>query len=69
MLLTLYPLHLTEFDMDESAKPKWLERLGAFLMREPEDREQLVELLRSAYERNLLDADALSMIEGVMLVS
>ena len=55
--------------MDESAKPKWLERLGAFLMREPEDREQLVELLRSAYERNLLDADALSMIEGVMLVS
>jgi magnesium and cobalt transporter len=38
-------------------------------MREPEDREQLVGLLRSAYERNLLDADALSMIEGVMLVS
>jgi magnesium and cobalt transporter len=55
--------------MDETAKPKWLERIGALLMREPEDREQLVELLRSAYERNLLDADALSMIEGVMLVS
>ena len=55
--------------MDETAKPKWLDRLGAFLTREPEDREQLVELLRSAYERNLLDADALSMIEGVMLVS
>jgi magnesium and cobalt transporter len=55
--------------MDETAKPKWLERIGALLMREPEDREQLVGLLRSAYERNLLDADALSMIEGVMLVS
>ncbi|MGH8754779.1 MAG: magnesium/cobalt efflux protein, partial [Burkholderiales bacterium] len=55
--------------MDEIAKPKLLERLGALLMRQPEDREQLVELLRSAYERNLLDADALSMIEGVMLVS
>lgn len=38
-------------------------------MREPEDREQLIELLHSAYERNLLDADALSMIEGVMQVS
>ncbi len=55
--------------MDETAKPKLLERLGALLMREPEDREQLVVLLRSAYERNLLDADALSMIEGVMQVS
>lgn len=55
--------------MNEPAKPKLLERLGALLMREPEDRQQLVDLLRSAYERNLLDADALSMIEGVMQVS
>ena len=38
-------------------------------MREPEDREQLIELLHSAYERNLLDADALAMIEGVLQVS
>ncbi|MDA8094840.1 MAG: CBS domain-containing protein [Betaproteobacteria bacterium] len=55
--------------MDEPAKPGWLERLGALLLREPEDRSQLIELLHSAYERNLLDADALSMIEGVMQVS
>ncbi|OFZ69756.1 MAG: magnesium/cobalt efflux protein [Betaproteobacteria bacterium RBG_16_58_11] len=54
---------------DASTKPSWLERLGALLMREPEDREQLVELLHSAYERNLLDADALAMIEGVLQVS
>ena len=46
-----------------------LERLGAWLAREPEDREELVELLRSSYERNLLDADALAMIEGVLQVS
>ena len=39
------------------------------LLREPEDREQLTKLLHSAYERNLLDADALSMMEGVMQVS
>ena len=38
-------------------------------MREPEDREQLIALLRSAYERNLLDADALTMIEGALQVS
>lgn len=50
-------------------KPRWLERLSNFLMREPEDREQLIELLHSAYENSLLDADALSMIEGVLQVS
>jgi magnesium and cobalt transporter len=50
-------------------KPSLLERLGAWLAREPEDREELVELLRSSYERNLLDADALAMIEGVLQVS
>src|SRR6185436_17051931 len=54
---------------DGHAKPSWLERLGALLMREPEDREQLVELLRSAFARQLLDSDALSMIEGVLQVA
>ena len=39
------------------------------LMREPGDREQLVQLLRSAHSRNLLDADALSIIEGALTVS
>ncbi len=56
--------------MDSShGKPTLLERLSAFLMREPEDREQLIELLHSSHERNLLDADALAMIEGVLQVS
>ena len=54
---------------EEQDKPSLLERLGALLMREPEDREQLIELLQRAYERNLLDADALAMIEGVLQVS
>jgi magnesium and cobalt transporter len=54
---------------DPQDKPGLLERLGALLMREPEDREQLIELLQRSYERNLLDADALGMIEGVMQVS
>jgi len=55
--------------MAETDKPRWLERLSTLLLREPEDREQLIELLHSAYENQLLDADALSMIEGVMQVS
>lgn len=56
-------------DDPESSKPGLLERLSAFLLREPEDSEQLIQLLHSAYERNLLDADALSMMEGVLQVS
>ena len=54
---------------DKSDKPSLLERLSAFLTREPEDREELLDLMRGAFERKLLDADALSMIEGVMAVS
>ena len=50
-------------------RPTLLERLSAFLTREPEDREDLLDLLRGAFERRLLDADALSMIEGVLSVS
>jgi magnesium and cobalt transporter len=55
--------------MDPHPKPTLLDRLGAFLMRAPDDRDQLVELLRSSYERNLIDADALGMIEGALQVS
>jgi len=55
--------------MDDPSKPSWLERLSAFLLREPEDREELIELLHSAFDRNLFDADALAMIEGVLQVS
>ncbi|SMF94184.1 magnesium and cobalt transporter [Methylomagnum ishizawai] len=47
----------------------WLERLSHFLSGEPEDREDLLELLRAAQKRNLLDPEALGMIEGVMQVS
>ena len=55
-------------DRDEP-RPSLLERLTAFLTREPEDRGELLDLLRGAFERRLLDADALSMIEGVLQVS
>ena len=50
-------------------RPTLLERLSALLTREPEDREELLDLMRGAFERRLLDADALSMIEGVLSVS
>jgi magnesium and cobalt transporter len=57
--------------MDDSGNNRLglIERLTSWLSREPGTREELLELLHAAYEKNLLDADALSMIEGVMQVS
>jgi magnesium and cobalt transporter len=46
-----------------------LERLSSFIFREPENRAELLGALQDAHERNLLDADALSMMEGVLQVS
>ena len=40
-----------------------------FLTQEPPNREGLIEILRNAENRNLLDADALLMIEGALHVS
>lgn len=45
------------------------ERLTAFISPEPENREELLDVLHDAQERNLIDADALAMIEGVFQVS
>ncbi|WP_263770683.1 HlyC/CorC family transporter [Propionivibrio soli] len=53
----------------ETDRPSFFERLSSLLLREPEDREQLIALLHSAHERNLLDADALSITEGALAAS
>jgi len=53
----------------EPTQRSWLERLSQVLMGEPQDRDQLVDLLRDAEQRNLLNPDALAMIEGVLQVS
>ena len=55
--------------MDSPSRPSFIERLTSLLLREPEDREQLLEILHSAYERNLMDADALTIIEGALAAS
>jgi magnesium and cobalt transporter len=52
-----------------SSRPTLLDRLSTLLVRKPEDREQLLLLLRDAFERNLIDGDALSIIEGALAVS
>lgn len=47
----------------------FFERLVNLFDAEPETQEQLLEILHSAHERQLLDDDALSMIEGALQVS
>ncbi|AEF99926.1 HlyC/CorC family transporter [Methylomonas methanica] len=46
-----------------------LERISHFLTGEPQDQEDLLEILRESEEKHLLDSDSLAMIEGVMQVS
>lgn len=46
-----------------------LERLSDFISPEPDSRAELLEVLQDAHARNLIDADSLSMIEGVFQVS
>lgn len=47
----------------------WLARLNKALSGEPQNLDQLIELLRDAEKRNLVDTQALAMIEGVLHVS
>ncbi len=47
----------------------WLERFSQALLGEPQDREQLVDLLRDAQSRNLLAEDVLAMVEGALEVA
>lgn len=53
----------------DPARPSLFERLSQLLSRAPEDRDGLLELLHTSFERHLLDADTLSMIEGALAVS
>lgn len=47
----------------------WLTRVNQVLLRGPRNREQLIQILRAAKQRQLLDAQALKMIEGVLQIS
>ena len=46
-----------------------IDRFSTLLLREPEDRSELLKLLHGAHERNLVDAEALTIIEGAITVS
>ena len=56
-------------DSNKSSQKSWMERLGQIMGGEPQDREDLLGILREAEEKHLLDKYALKMLEGVLQVS
>jgi magnesium and cobalt transporter len=54
---------------DLNATGRWLKRLTQGLAPEPQDRQELLTVLRDAGERGLVDSDVLTMLEGVLEVS
>ena len=65
--------------MDPSSRParatpgnsltQLIDRFSTLLLREPDDRSELLKLLHGAHERNLVDAEALTIIEGAITVA
>lgn len=51
------------------SKRRWFERLRYVALRKPRDRNQLFELLNNAKKDQILDTQALDMIEGVIQIS
>ncbi len=55
-------------DISRSNGPGWLERLALALTGEPRDREELIDILRDAAERDIIDDQTLRMLSGVFAV-
>src|SRR6201991_357000 len=54
---------------DLNATGRWLKKITQTFSGEPQDRAELLGMLREAGERGLVDSDALTMLEGVLEVS
>jgi magnesium and cobalt transporter len=60
---------MSEQESGNETAHSWLEKLSMAFSGKPSSRVELVELLRASEERDLLDAGALSIIEGALVVS
>lgn len=59
-----------EKEKDKNNNPNsWFSRVKYLLQNEPQDQNDLLHLLRDAQNRALIDAESLSMLEGVILFS
>jgi magnesium and cobalt transporter len=54
---------------EQEHEKTWINKILHSLSREPKDQLQLVEILQQAKDNNLLNSDALKMIQGVLQVS
>ena len=64
-----YPAAETSTPSAKPNRPRLLDRLLSLVRREPEDREGIMAVLDAARERELIDADAYSMLKGALAVS
>ena len=62
------PPNSTSGSTTGSGGKTWLERLGRMFGADPRSREDLLDLLREASERGLIEAETLKMIEGALEV-
>ncbi|MCB1667772.1 MAG: transporter associated domain-containing protein [Porticoccaceae bacterium] len=60
---------MTEDDSSSQQEKSWLGKLADAFSSDPQSREDLAQILRAAYENNLIDNDALEIIEGALKVS
>jgi magnesium and cobalt transporter len=58
-----------ENDKDTGASGKWLRKLSRRIVGEAQDRGEVVQYLRDAAERGVVEGDALAMLEGVLEVA
>src|SRR6185295_2210822 len=55
-------------DRDTGASGRWLRKLSRKMTGEAQDRSEVIEYLREATTRGVLEGDALPMLEGVLTV-
>ncbi|MCH9697519.1 MAG: CBS domain-containing protein [Gammaproteobacteria bacterium] len=53
----------------DASQNSWLDRFTRWLLVEPRDKDELLEVLQDAHQRKLFDSEALSMLNGVFRVS
>lgn len=58
-----------DYSNNDSGKTTWVEKIGKAFSSQPQDREELKEILKEACEQGIVDTDALAMIEGALEVS
>lgn len=56
-------------DRPSSQNKSWLDKLSTLFSDDPNDRQDLKDILREAAERNIVDSETLSILEGALQVS